>query len=922
MESNRIKFILPLISIFSALYGVFHYLKSVEDNFCDMTYMFEYPEYLKISLNYNTSVKFPHYNLFIYAEGKYTEDISAHRFEGIPALFIPGNAGSHRQVRSLASVALRMSQSRQTRLHFNFFSIDFNEEISALYGGVLDEQMEFVAECIKHIQTLYSSKKKLVLIGHSMGGVIAKGVFSLSNFDSSDISLILTLASPHRKPVIAIDADIVSLYKKIKHSWRFRKKAELRNMPIISIGGGQRDVLVRSDLTPNDFEHSSNLDIHALTTSIPGVWLSVDHLAIVWCKQLVLTICRSLFDMGSLLNNEIAIKTDVLENILKFHFIAKHSGNSWSSWLPPVHSFPTSGQWIVQDDKTWRFSRAKILSSIYLMIPLSQGGRVLIVASGLNKGDWIYGCTQHSKTHSKSCVEGESLSNHGEIVPFRKSNIERRIVNLKVQDLRQKGYLSILIYIAPVTSQVEILGEVYSEVDRAKHYNLSPFERIFSFAPHRIFTISLVEQIVYYNVTFSKSVGIFQAVEFQLETRLCRAGSVVGQGLIKMHNSWSGEVSYYHIRTSLGGITHIPVILQSLPPAHIDPVINLEFFFDPECSFVLSAKFPFYLVASQFMKFYGTYTLGYSVSFLLILLSDQMNSVGSQGMPSTVYGMFGTISSFVILVIVPSVLYHLMWISNITLSFLPKPDKINESYQFFSTLLLRAVLYFISSGVILCVYFCMEIVLKVISTCTMWWKHKNILETTQMPLEQILKDRLQISKSVLVWSSVIAAVCLGMSSSLACIIASVYYFFKLASMYTRCRMEEDRRGSSAATCKWRFHILLVLLWFFVFVVTYPGLVMWLKTIKFSLKLSKDVYIFPCAIMVVSAAVFWQLPSPFIHSYKYKVVALLIKIIALMTTFYGISSIYRLLYYITTVFCIICIQQTCGYFKEFTYIKYD
>ena len=47
---------------------------------------------------------------------------------GIPALFLPGNAGSHKQARSSASIALRMHLSDfKTRKHFDFFTIDFNE---------------------------------------------------------------------------------------------------------------------------------------------------------------------------------------------------------------------------------------------------------------------------------------------------------------------------------------------------------------------------------------------------------------------------------------------------------------------------------------------------------------------------------------------------------------------------------------------------------------------------------------------------------------------------------------------------------------------------------------------------------------------------------------------------------------------------
>ena len=43
-------------------------------------------------------------------------------------------------VRSLGSVALRMGQHRQLMEHFNFFSIDFNEELYGFYGGYLHDQ--------------------------------------------------------------------------------------------------------------------------------------------------------------------------------------------------------------------------------------------------------------------------------------------------------------------------------------------------------------------------------------------------------------------------------------------------------------------------------------------------------------------------------------------------------------------------------------------------------------------------------------------------------------------------------------------------------------------------------------------------------------------------------------------------------------
>ncbi len=75
-----------------------------------------------------------------------------------------GNRGeiSHRDVvmlslaaRSLGSVALRKAENLDRRIHMNVFTIDFNEELVALYGGSLRRQTQFLYESIKAILRLY-----------------------------------------------------------------------------------------------------------------------------------------------------------------------------------------------------------------------------------------------------------------------------------------------------------------------------------------------------------------------------------------------------------------------------------------------------------------------------------------------------------------------------------------------------------------------------------------------------------------------------------------------------------------------------------------------------------------------------------------------------------------------------------------------
>ena len=55
------------------------------------------------------------------------------------------------------------------------FLVNFNEELSGLYGGVLQTQTQFAAACISKILNLYKSNRytksvptSVILIGHSM----------------------------------------------------------------------------------------------------------------------------------------------------------------------------------------------------------------------------------------------------------------------------------------------------------------------------------------------------------------------------------------------------------------------------------------------------------------------------------------------------------------------------------------------------------------------------------------------------------------------------------------------------------------------------------------------------------------------------------------------------------------------------------
>ncbi|KAL2847271.1 PGAP1-like protein-domain-containing protein [Aspergillus pseudodeflectus] len=265
------------------------------------------------------------YNLFLYRE----EGVDPYNQEnlglnGAPILFLPGNAGSYRQVRSLAAEASRhyaqVVQHDQERLKagtrsLDFFMIDFNEDMAAFHGQTLLDQAEYVNEAVAYILSLYHDPRRtrrdpdlpdpssVILIGHSMGGIVARTALTMANYQENSVNTIVTMSAPHAKPPVSFDSDIVHTYKQINDYWRdaysqtWANNNPLWHVTLISIAGGSRDTVV-----PSDYASISSLvpETHGFTvftSTIPDVWIGVDHLSITWCDQFRKAIIKSLFEV-------------------------------------------------------------------------------------------------------------------------------------------------------------------------------------------------------------------------------------------------------------------------------------------------------------------------------------------------------------------------------------------------------------------------------------------------------------------------------------------------------------------------------------------------------------------------------------------------------------------------------------------------
>ena len=602
-----------------------------------MTWMYEWPQYIKVPMWKGTAKRFPRYALYLYGEGEYADKSRGLQLVGIPILFIPGNAGSYKQVRSLASVALRKAESLRSA-HFNYFTADLDESLSGLFGGVLNEQTEFVRLCVARILWLYKDintpPTSVILIGHSMGGLIARGLFTLPKFDPSFVHTVITYGTPHRHPILLLDPQLMDYYENVNRFWRSQAfindtKSRLKNITVISVSGGVRDVLVRS--SPSSLNqlvlHSQAISV--VTTSVPRAWISIDHLCLCWCRQLVLVTNRALFDMIDPKKRQIIENNQHRMKILQHHFL-KNPGQSKVSFnnAEDIYGKEIDKDFnaVVLHKRLWKFTGNERKLFAFSKEEWSVTHDTLMILTTIDSDHWLYGCP---KTSGQTCSNMFDLSHHAELLPWNGSVI--KYVQFKLSEFEGIAYFAISVSHSKKTSTI---WSEYQSSTRLVYDMELP-----GVLSRKLSVLNIASDSLFANITLKSVVKSWKVFIFDIEALDCDVRKPLL--IARIHAPWFNEDVYSF---SSNGSAELVLKLHHPKPIGNKQHVQIHLWLDPKCSYRMSAQYDFYQTLGQIYRFYAVQLPCWTFSVVMLVFAWQLSSMTNEQQCDSFFSLIANVS--------------------------------------------------------------------------------------------------------------------------------------------------------------------------------------------------------------------------------------------------------------------------------------
>ncbi|CAG9773683.1 unnamed protein product [Ceutorhynchus assimilis] len=586
---------------------------------CEMTYMFEYPQYVRVSQD--VDLKYPKYGLYAYGEGRMTKKARNMYFDGVPVLFIPGNAGSHQQVRSLSSIALRKALNSGTPFHLDYFTVDLNSEFSALYGPVLYDQLQYVLSSVHKILELYKHNrnppKQVILVGHSVGGIVAKKTIAeLLSQNKKLVSVLIMLATPLANLPIYFD----------RHGSNFYSTSSFEDDSIVSVSitGGYSDLLVPSYLAVN----KGNNTIIVVSTNIAKSWVESNHVQILWCKQTVLAINRALFDSVDRLTLQISTDPKFVKRVFEYHLI--HNSGSKIHLSNTDLTIPAridyKGEWIESLYRQYSVEHKRgIKQPHWYMVSITNQPTyemLTVLAINLEVTDWAFVCNAAypNKAH-KVCVEAQHLTQFSEIFPS--SRHKRRLLTINMHEIRthNKEYTHVVFRALPTSEPLTFHVDTYGSYEREIEVSLPIFS-----VKKQVLVPQTPDKALIYSLVIPELNDPLQIYQLFVEPISCRSKTHHATASVLV--PWANESIHVHFTE----LSNKPLILRVQNPKHMNGGnVKVRLILEPMCTYRISIRLHILGIFGQIARYYSPFLFATSVIVFLLAFQSQIHLMGDTG---------------------------------------------------------------------------------------------------------------------------------------------------------------------------------------------------------------------------------------------------------------------------------------------------
>lgn len=621
-------------------------------------------------------------------------------YNGAPVLFIHGNGGSYKQSRSLASVALRKGIDNEWFQHLDYFAVDLNEEYSALFGGVLDEQTKFIEHAITTILKLYERlpfpPKQIVLIGHSIGGkLIQKLLTSMETVKL--INTVITLASPMDKAVLNLDTHINYFYDSIEKFWiknrnisnltssfsingYNKSKKLLDDKLLITIGGGRKDLMVHSGLTDSKYS-----DLHVMSTEMSNVWVESDHLCIVWCLQLVLVVNRFLYSIIAPVKykGKISKGFGFIEDKsirlakAKYNFLGETQLNGEGVDKRKMES-PENAEWFEDNrrifTKKYKYglNRTRIQMIRLFDHVLHRAARIDVINREFD--EWIFGCEATETTGiSRYCTNAILLSNYSKKIPSELG--DRITVSLNLHKIKANNpkWTHILLRFSPSREPFQFTVDIHNPSDREINVQM-PKWYLFT-------SVKIVEDTLmgssHYQLNVIGLEETHQALEVIVTAKFCSKHRTIS----KISIPWAkGFIRYHPFTASEDNVDDKLIIwTPKSRPLNYNTTknpITVEFVLDSDCRYSIAIRQSFGEMMEKIVQQFSHWILAHIVSILCLTFKHQLTITpkGEKFRCGAFHKALYTCTPFFIITV-----SRLFFKFILMMNFLPKPEVLPTS---------------------------------------------------------------------------------------------------------------------------------------------------------------------------------------------------------------------------------------------------